>query len=101
MAKGKYKKQREAQKNKLESMKTVQRSLSYFAPDGNYGSADGYVVMETTWWTDIDWEIIEEASDEHRPMVARLITESYEPDANEEALRTAFEQYGIDLSKYE
>ena len=101
MAKGKYKKQREAQKNKLESMKTVQRSLSYFSPDGNYGSAEGYVVMETTWWTDIDWEIIEEASDEHRPMVARLITESYEPDANEEVLRRAFEQYGIDLSKYE
>jgi len=101
MAKGKYKKQREARKNALESQKEVQRSLSYFSPDGNYGSAEGYVVMETTHWTEIDWDIIEEASDEHRPAVARIITESYEPDANEDALRAAFERYGIDLSKYE
>lgn len=101
MPKGKYKKQREARKDALEAQNTVQRSLSYFSPDGNYGSADGYVVMETTRWTEIDWDIIEEASDEHRPIVARLITESYEPDANEEALRKAFIAYGIDLSKYE
>ena len=101
MPKGKYKKQREAQKAALAEANAVQRHLSYFAPDGNYGSADGYVVMETTWWTDIDWEIIEEAQDEKRPAVARLITESYEPDADEEALRAAFDSLGIDLSQYE
>lgn len=79
----------------------IQRALHYFATDGNYGSADGYVVMETTHWNDIDWEIIESADDEYRPIVARLITESYEPDANEEALRMMFERYGVDLSIFE
>jgi len=101
MAKGKYKKQREARKKALEAQSQVQRALSYFSPDGNYGSAEGYVVMETTHWTEIDWDIIEQAQDHHRPAVARIITESYEPDANEEALRAAFEKYGIDLSQYE
>jgi hypothetical protein len=79
----------------------IQRTLHYFASDGNYGSADGYVVMETTHWNEIDWEIIESATDEYRPIVARLITESYEPDANEQALREAFARYGVDLSIYE
>ena len=101
MPKGKYKKQRAARKAQLEEAKKVQRNLSYFAADGSYGSAAGYVVMETTWWTDIDWQIIEEASDNERPFVARLITESYEPDAHEATLRKAFAAYGIDLSKYE
>jgi len=101
MAKGKYKQQREARKEALEAQSQIQRSLSYFSPDGNYGSANGYVVMETTHWTEIDWDIIEETRDDFRPAVARLITESYEPDANEDVLRAAFEKYGIDLSKYE
>lgn len=101
MPKGKYKKQREAKKKALEAEKVVQRTLHYFAPDGNHGAAEGYVVMETTMWTDIDWDIINEAKPEYRPIVARLITESYEPDANEEALRIAFGRYGVDLSKYE
>ena len=101
MPKGKYRKQREARKQELEEAKKVTRALSYFAADGSYGDASGYVVMETTWWADIDWQIIEEASDEDRPMVARLITESYEPDADETTLRRAFQAYGIDLSKYE
>jgi len=101
MPKGKYKKQREVRKEALEAQSRIQRSLSYFSPDGNYGSAIGYVVMETTHWTEIDWSIIEEAKDEFRPAVARVITESYEPDANEEALRAEFKKYGIDLSQYE
>jgi hypothetical protein len=87
-------------KKASEDLKPV-RTLHYFAEDGNYGSASGYVVMETTHWQEVDWEIIESASDEHRPTVARLITESYEPDANEEALREAFERYGVDLSIFE
>jgi hypothetical protein len=76
------------------------RYLHYFAEDGNYGSADGLAVMETTHWNDTDWDIIEDTADYFRPLVARLITESYEPDANEEVLRAEFEKYGIDLSKY-
>ena len=101
MPKGKYKKQREAQKAALAEAGVVQRHLSYFAPDGNYGSADGYVVMETTHWNEIDWEIIEQVQDAARPAVARLLTESYEPDANEAVLRAGLENYGVDFSEYE
>lgn len=79
----------------------IQRALHYFATDGNYGSAEGYVVMETTHWSELDWEIIESASDEYRPIVARLITESYEADADEATLRMMFERYGVDLSIFE
>jgi hypothetical protein len=92
-----------AKKEKTEEVGSPQnqRTLHYFASDGNYGSAEGYVLMETTHWSEIDWEIIESATDEYRPIVARLITESYEPDANEQALREAFARYGVDLSIYE
>lgn len=81
--------------------KEVVRTLHYFASDGNYGSADGMSVMETTHWTETDWSIIEDTSDELRPMIARAITESYEPGANEEALRAWFKEHGVNLSKYE
>lgn len=86
---------------KAKEKKVVARVLHYFGADGNYGSADGLTVMETTHWNETDWEIIEETTDDFRPMVARLITESYEPDANEEALRAEFAKYGVDLSQYE
>ena len=79
----------------------IKRSLHYFATDGNYGDAGGMVVMETTHWNEMDWEIIEATSDEYRPMIARAITESYEPGASEEALRAEFAKYGVDLSEYE
>lgn len=77
------------------------RTMSYFAVDGNYGSADGMTLMETTHWTDMDWEIIESTSDEHRPEVARALTESYEPGANEDALRAFLADRGVDLSPWE
>lgn len=84
-----------------ETIAQVERALHYFAEDGNYGSADGLTIMETTHWDDIDWQIIEGTADYFRPMVARLITESYETDANEEVLRAEFAKYGVDISDYE
>lgn len=78
------------------------RSLSYFATDGNYGSADGILVLETTGWSELDWQMVEGVSDEHRPTVARLITESYEPKADQEFLRKKLEEdYGFDFSGHE
>lgn len=77
------------------------RSMHYFAVDGNYGDAQGLVVMETTHWDETDWDIIESTSDENRPAVAQALTESYEPGANEEALRTFLENHGVDLNQYE
>jgi len=80
---------------------TVERSLHYFASDGNYGNADGLVVMETTFWTADDWDIIDQTSDDDRGTVARLLTESYEPDADQEFIKNQLvEKYGIDLSPY-
>lgn len=76
--------------------------LTYFAQDGNYGSADGITVMETTLWSQLDWQMIDEVSDEHRATVARLITESYEPDADQAFLRKKLEEdYGFDFSAQE
>ncbi len=79
----------------------VVRTLSYFAEDGNYGSASGLTIMETTHWNELDWEIIDGASDWARPEVARVLTESYEPNADEEALRAKLANLGIDLKEYE
>lgn len=77
------------------------RSMSYFAVDGNYGDADGITVMETTHWSEADWEIIESTSDEYRPDVARALTESYEPGADEKVLRAFLTDRGVDLSRWE
>ena len=79
----------------------VVRTLSYFAEDGNYGSASGLTIMETTHWNELDWEIIDGASDWARPEVARVLTESYEPNADEGALRAKLANLGVDLKEYE
>jgi hypothetical protein len=80
----------------------IVRSLSYFATDGNYGSADGILVLETTGWGELDWQMVEEVSDEHRPAVARLLVESYEPNADQEFIRKKLEEdYGFDFSEHE
>jgi len=89
------------EENQTETLKQVERVLHYFAEDGNYGSADGMTIMETTHWDEVDWDIIEETRDEFRPLVARILTESYEADADEAFLRAELEKYGIDISKYE
>lgn len=78
----------------------VERSLGYFALDGNYGNASGLLVLETTFWREVDWEILESASDDQRANVARLITESYEKPEDMSVLYDKFEQYGIDLDDF-
>lgn len=78
------------------------RVLSYFAPDGNYGDASGMTVIETTHWKEVDWEILESASDYHRPSVARLIAESYE-EATQlplDQLKEAFLRFDIELDDF-
>jgi hypothetical protein len=78
----------------------VKRTLGYFAADGNYGDAAGLLVLETTYWREIDWEILDAASDTHRVSVAKLITESYEKPEELASLYEKFEQYGIDLDDF-
>lgn len=79
----------------------VVRTLSYFAEDGNYGSASGLTIMETTHWNELDWQILDDASDGARPEVARVLTESYEPNSDEAALRAKLANLGVDLTEYE
>lgn len=88
-------------KEETNTVEQVERTLHYFAEDGNYGSADGLTVMETTHWDEVDWEIIEDTRDEFRPLVARILAESYEPEADEAFLRSELDKYGVDLSQYE
>ena len=85
-----------------EAGSTLQRSLTYFAPDGNYGDASGLTVIETTHWSEVDWDIMESASDSDRPEVAKVIAESYELDKQVplEELKERFAQFGIKLEDF-
>lgn len=38
----------------------------YFAPDGNYGSASGVLIVHTDQFTEEDWEEIESSHDSTR-----------------------------------
>jgi hypothetical protein len=76
-------------------------ALHYFSPDGNYGSAYGLAVMETSHWNQDDWSIVDAVSDDERPAVARLLTESYEPNADQDFIKNQLvEKYGLDLAPY-
>lgn len=44
--------------------------MHYFATDGNYGDSAGMVLLDTSDWTDEQWDEIEEASDYDRVNVA-------------------------------
>lgn len=48
---------------------------TYFAEDGNYGDASTLAIVDTSEWTDEDWERLDEESDWNRPETARLIAE--------------------------
>lgn len=47
--------------------------MHYFSPDGNYGPAGGLEIIDTSDFTDDDWDEIEESFDEDRPETARKI----------------------------
>ena len=49
----------------------------YFAEDGNFGSAEGLAIFDTTNWTEDDWMEIEQAGDHARVQVAREIAEHH------------------------
>lgn len=50
---------------------------SYFATDGNYGSADDLVVVDTTDWGFAEWTLIEQSGDSYRPIIAAEIAARY------------------------
>ena len=50
----------------------------YFASDGSYGTAEELTILDTTDWTDEDWELIEFSSDMKRANVAQHIWGKYQ-----------------------
>jgi hypothetical protein len=77
------------------------KTLSYFAEDGSYGDASGMLVLETTHFSKLDWQMIHDCSDEQLTAVARLIVESYEPGADQKFIREKLEEFGFDFSEHE
>lgn len=74
--------------------------LSYFAHDGNYGDAVGLTIIDTGDWVAEDFELLEEASDNDRPEVARLISDWIQLDRKSEELEGRLNQLGVDAAKY-
>jgi len=54
-----------------------QPTIHYFAMDGNFGNADGIVLVQTQDWTEADWEEVENASDHERANVAIEVSKQY------------------------
>ena len=52
----------------------------YFATDGNYGDADDILVTETDSWTEAHWELISEALDVDRIVIASRFRHGYSVD---------------------
>lgn len=70
--------------------------LSYFASDGSYGLATGLTIIDTTAWEESDWDLIEQASDDQRPLTARVVSEWIESGRSDE-YNQYFERLGIEL----
>lgn len=49
----------------------------YFSADGNYGDAESLTVVDTSNWTNEDWDTIDETVDYQRVIVARQIESKY------------------------
>lgn len=45
----------------------------YFAKDGNYGDATDLVLIDASNWENLDFRILDEASDDDRSRTAQLI----------------------------
>jgi hypothetical protein len=50
---------------------------TYFAYDGNYGDADGIVILDTYRFTDEDWDLLEVTPDHERGQAAQEIADRY------------------------
>lgn len=70
-------------------------SLSYFAADGNFGDADKITIIDTTTWTEDDWDMIDQAQDHERYLAARTISEWIESGRGDD-YNDYFERLGIE-----
>lgn len=51
-------------------------NATYFALDGNYGDADGIVIVDTTGWSEEDWTAIDEVGDADRANLAYALAKA-------------------------
>jgi len=50
----------------------------YFAQDGSYGLwENGSMLINTSQWTELDWEKVENCTDSERTTVARIIMKKH------------------------
>lgn len=47
----------------------------YFTTDGTFGDATELILVDTTNWTEEDWDLIDDCSDSERQDVAQRISE--------------------------
>jgi hypothetical protein len=59
-------------------MKENRINKHYFSPDGNFGDAEGLVIVQTTAWTDEDWEELENVHESERWTKGEEIASRYE-----------------------
>lgn len=52
----------------------------YFATDGNFGDAEGLVIVDTSEWDDDDWAAIDFAPDSDKARIAKAIADGIDPD---------------------
>lgn len=51
--------------------------MYYFTPDGGYGEATGGCLIDTSKWTDEEWDLVTYSPDEHRSQIAVLIERAH------------------------
>lgn len=71
--------------------------LTYFAADGSWGDASGLTIIDTTAWTDEDYEKLDGASDENLPDAAIAVSDWVEAGReNTDEFVTRFGALGIE-----
>ena len=73
---------------------TPDKNHHYFALDGNYGVADGMVVVDTQNWFEADWQAIDEVGDAERANLALALAQADERQKAE--LHQAVEDNDLD-----
>ncbi len=55
----------------------MSKQTHYFAPDGNYGDATGIVIVDTTHFTEGDWDTIAYSAEQYRVGAALEISRQH------------------------
>jgi hypothetical protein len=47
--------------------------MYFFTPDGDHGEAEGGCIIDTSKWTEEEWDLVTYSPDDHRCKIAALI----------------------------